>query len=94
MKTLTKIFFLFSLILFLSSCASSVESLQRATAKQVGNTRLQDVLIYNVKRSASTVSWLAKTKSGCYECDADDMVRQVNCVKVNCDSLEMTKAED
>ena len=93
MKTLFKIFFLFSFAFFLASCASSTESLQRATAKQIGNTRLQDVTIYNVKRGVSTVSWYAKTPNGCYECDADDMVRQVNCVKVGCDSLKMTGPE-
>ena len=93
MKTIAKIFFFISLVFLFSSCASSVESLQRATAKQIGNTRLQDVTIYNVKRGVSTVSWYAKTPTGCYECDADDMVRQVNCVKVDCDSLKMTEQE-
>ena len=93
MKTLVKIFFFFSFVFLLSSCASSVDSLKRATAKEVGNTRLDDVKLYNVDRGVSTVSWYAKTPTGCYECDADDMVRQVNCVKVDCDSLKMTEPE-
>ena len=70
-----------------------MDSLKRATAKEVGNTRLDDVKLYNVDRGVSTVSWYAKTPTGCYECDADDMVRQVNCVKVDCDSLKMTEPE-
>ena len=93
MKTLFKIFFVFFLAILLSSCASSVESLQRATAKEAGNTKTEDVSIYNVDRGATTVSWYAKTPSGCYECDADDMVRQVHCVKVDCDSSKMSAPE-
>lgn len=76
-----------------SSCASSVENLQRATANQVGNTLTQDVTIYNVHRGVSSVSWQAKTPSGCYQCDADDMVRQVHCVKIDCSLIDTTKRE-
>jgi hypothetical protein len=81
------------LTFFLISCASTSESLQRATAIGVGNTLTKDVTIYNVNRGMSSVSWQAKTPSGCYECDADDMVRNVHCVKVDCSKIDTTKPE-
>ena len=68
----------------LSACASSNENLQRATATEVGNTRTGDVAVSNVNRKSTSVSWNAKAPAGCYECDADDMVRKVHCVKVDC----------
>jgi hypothetical protein len=86
-----KIALLFFLSFFLVSCASTSESLQRATAIGVGNTLTEDVTIYNVNRGMSSVSWQAKTPSGCYECDADDMVRNVHCVKVDCLKIDTTK---
>ena len=88
-----KLIFIFALALLLSSCASSIESLQRATANEAGNTLTRDVTIYNVNRGVTTVSWQAKTPSGCYECDADDMVRRVHCVKVDCAKIDTTKPE-
>jgi len=88
-----KLFFIFALAFVLSSCASSIENLQRATANEVGNTLTRDVTIYNVSRGATSVSWQAKTPSGCYECDADDMVRRVHCVKVDCAKIDTTKRE-
>jgi len=86
----TNIYFVaFLLLVSLSfiSCASTEGSLQRVTAKEIGNTRTSDVIVYDIDRGATTVSWKAKSPSGCYECDADDMVRNVHCVKVECDSL-------
>lgn len=80
-----------ALIFLFCSCASSVENLQRATAQEVGNTLTKDVTVYNVKRGTTTVYWQAKTPSGCYECDADDMVRRVHCVKVDCSKIDTTK---
>jgi hypothetical protein len=88
-----KIALLLFLSLFLVSCASTSESLQRATAIGVGNTLTKDVTVYNVNRGMSSVSWQAKTPSGCYECDADDMVRNVHCVKVDCSKIDTTKPE-
>jgi hypothetical protein len=79
--------------LMLTSCASSIENLQRATADKVGNTRTADVRIYGVKRGATNVSWIAKTPTGCYECDADDMVRRVHCVSVDCSKVDTTQPE-
>ncbi len=77
--------FIFGVALF-ASCASSKASLQRATARSVGqNTLSGDYTISNVKRGALNVSWDAKSKDGkCYRCEADDMVRRVNCVKSKC----------
>jgi hypothetical protein len=65
--------------------ASSVDNLKRATAKEIGaDTRTDDVSISNVKRKATSVKWYAKVKDVCYECDADDMVRTVHIVKIDC----------
>ena len=82
--------FLLLLSFLLCSCASSEDSLKRVTAKET-NTRSSEVTVYDIDRGMSNVSWKAKTESGCYECDADDMVRQVHCVKVTCDSLTAKK---
>jgi hypothetical protein len=79
------------LSIFLCSCASSIGNLQRATAKEVGNTLTKDVTIYDVHRGVTNASWFAKTPSGCYECDSDDMVRQVHCVKVDCAKIDTSK---
>ena len=88
-----KLIIVFALALLLCSCASSIESLSGATAKEVGNTLTKDVTIYNVHRGATTVSWQAKTPSGCYECDAEDMMRQVRCLKVDCSKIDTSKPE-
>ncbi len=67
------------------SQASSVENLKRATAREIGNnTRTEDVTISNIKRKATSVKWAAKINNTCYECDADDMVRNVHVVKLDC----------
>lgn len=68
----------------LAACASSNDNLQRASAIEIGNTRTGDVTVSDVNRKAMSVSWKAKAPAGCYECDADDMVRKVHCVKVEC----------
>jgi hypothetical protein len=79
---------------FLCSCASSTGKLQLVTAGKVGNTLIGDVTIYNVQRGATTVSWQAKTPTGCYQCDADDMLRQVNIVKIDCSKIDMSKGPE
>lgn len=75
---------IFILTGFLCSCASTNENLQRATAQDIGNTLTADVSVSNVNRKATSVSWSAKKASDCYQCDADDMVRRVHCIKVDC----------
>ena len=71
--------------LLLTSCASTIPNLQRESARNIGNNLMsKDVIISNVKRGVTSVSWSASTPSGCYECEADDMVRRTNCVKVDC----------
>ncbi len=79
------------LVGFLWSCASTNENLQRATAQEIGNTLTGDVTVSNVDRGATSVSWSAKAPSGCYQCDADDMVRRVHCVKVDCSTGKQTE---
>jgi hypothetical protein len=76
---------------FLCSCASSNENLQRATAQDIGNTLTNDVSVSNVDRKVTSVSWAAKGPSGCYQCDADDILRRVHCVKVDCATGKQTE---
>ena len=78
----------------LCSCASTTENLERATADEIGNTLTSDVSVSNVQRKATSVAWSAEAPSGCYECDADDMVRRVHCVKVICATGEQTDEEE
>jgi hypothetical protein len=67
------------------SQASSVENLKRTSAKEIGNnTRTEDVSVSNIKRKMTSVSWYAQANGICYECDADDMVRSLHIVKVDC----------
>jgi len=70
--------------LFLAGCASNIESLQRESARNMAsNLRPSDITITDVKRGALNVYWKATTPDGTiYDCNADDMVRRVNCVKV------------
>ena len=70
--------------LFLVGCASNIQSLQRESARNIGNNlRPSDITITDVQRGALNVSWKSTTPDGTrYDCNADDMVRRVNCVKV------------
>lgn len=83
-----KVFFLVAtgLAIITSSCQSSNEALQRAAATSIGNTLSNEVVVSNVKRGATNVSWDAKKGNKCYKCEADDMVRKTNCVEVECDN--------
>ncbi|MHB1350321.1 MAG: hypothetical protein ACYCYR_10660 [Desulfobulbaceae bacterium] len=67
----------------LAACASNVQSLQRESARNIGNNlKPSDITITNVQRGAMNVDWKAATPDGTvYDCSADDMVRRVNCVK-------------
>jgi len=79
----------------LFSQASSVENLKRATAKEIGNnTRTEDVVISNIKRKATSVKWSAKINDVCYECDADDMVRSIHIVKLDCSLVAVEPPKD
>ena len=68
---------------FLVSCASNIQSLQRESARNIGNNlKPSDITISEVNRGTLNVDWKATTPDGTtYECSADDMVRRVNCVK-------------
>ncbi len=81
---ISRVIILGALTGILCACASSSDNLQRATATEIGNTRTSDVSLSDVDRKATSVSWKAKAPAGCYECDADDMMRKVHCVKVDC----------
>jgi len=90
-------FLLLVSVSFISCSTLNLDSLQIATAKEIGNTKTEDVNIYDIDRGATAVHWKAKSPSGCYECDADlegktvKSVRNVNCVNVECDSLGREK---
>ena len=73
-------------LLLMASCQSSTASLQRATASSVENTLSSEVVVSNVKRGVSNVTWDAKKGEQCYKCEADDMVRRANCVKTECEN--------
>lgn len=73
-------------IFSLASCKSTTVGLQRATATSIGNTLSSEVTVKNIKRGMTSVSWEAKKKNQCFKCEADDMVRRTNCVKVECEN--------
>lgn len=68
-------------LVFLAGCASTGDNLARETARTIGGLRPEQVTVSDVKRGVTSVSWVAKTPSGTYDCSADDMVRRVNAVK-------------
>jgi|APIni6443716594_1056825.scaffolds.fasta_scaffold1937039_1 hypothetical protein len=69
-------------IVLLAGCASSIENVQRETARSVGGDVLPDkVVIKDLDRRATSVKWSAETPKGSYACSADDMMRRVLCVK-------------
>lgn len=70
-------------LFFIAGCASNIQSLQRESARSIGNDlRPSDITITDVNRGAFNVDWKATTPDGTtYDCNADDMVRRVNCVK-------------
>lgn len=65
----------------LVGCANTPDNLQRETARFIGGLTSDQVAVSDVQRGATNVSWKAATSSGQYNCEADDMVRRVNCVK-------------
>ena len=69
-------------VFVVTGCASNNENLQRSTARSIGKDLSPDVInILNVDRGASSVKWTADAQGATYSCSADDMVRQVYCVK-------------
>ena len=77
-----RFFLLVALVcLSLTGCASNPETLQRETARVIGDISPEQVQVSNVKRGATNVSWDANTPKGAYGCSADDMVRRPMCNK-------------
>ncbi len=69
-------------VLALAGCASSMENVQRETARSIGGDVLPDkVVVKDLDRRATSVKWNAETPKGAYACSADDMMRRVLCVK-------------
>lgn len=67
--------------LALIGCANTSANLQRETARSIGGISSEQVTVSDVQRGMTDVKWKAETPSGLYNCEADDMVRRVNCVK-------------
>ena len=65
----------------LSGCANTSANLQRETARFIGNMSSEQVVVSDIERRMTKVSWMAETPNGVYTCEADDMMRRVNCVK-------------
>ena len=68
------------IVLVLSACANTQGNLERETARFIGGISSEQVTVSNVDRGATDVKWKAETPAGRYNCEADDMVRRVNCV--------------
>ena len=69
-------------VVVFSGCASTIENVQRETARSIGGDVLPDkVVVKDLDRRATSVKWNAETPNGTYACSADDMMRRVLCVK-------------
>ena len=62
-------------------CQNTSANLARETARTIGGLTSSQVTITDVKRGMTSVSWVATTPSGVYDCESDDNVRRVNAVK-------------
>ncbi len=62
-------------------CASSTQNIKSKTASHIGGVLSDQVTITNIDRGMTEVKWNAKTPNGSYRCEADDMMKNVNCVK-------------
>jgi len=71
------------LVGILSGCASSIDNLQRESARNIDTIiHPKDIQITDIQRGAMNVNWKATVIDGTvYSCSADDMVRRVYCVK-------------
>ena len=73
---------LLAFVVLIAGCASSIENVQRETARSIGGDVLPDkVIVKDIDRRATSVKWSAETPKGAYACSADDMMRRVLCVK-------------
>lgn len=74
------IWLVFATLMFVA-CANTDANLRRETARFIGNLTPDQVAVSDVNRGMMNVDWKATTPNGNYVCNADDMVRRVNCVK-------------
>ena len=68
-------------VLALIGCANTSANLQRETARFIGGISSEQVTVSDVQRGMTDVKWKAETPNGLYNCEADDMVRRVNCTR-------------
>jgi hypothetical protein len=73
-------FLVFATFIFIA-CANTDANLRRETARSIGNLTPDEVTVSDVDRGITNVDWKATTPNGNYKCNADDMLRRVNCVK-------------
>ena len=64
------------LLTLLASCASASDNLSRETARVIGGLRPDQVTVSDVKRGMTSVTWVATTPNGVYDCSSDDMLRR------------------
>jgi hypothetical protein len=74
------ILLVFATLMFIA-CANTDANIRRETARNIGNLTPDAVTVSDVNRGITSVDWKAATKEGNYVCNADDMLRRVNCVK-------------
>jgi hypothetical protein len=80
MRKLTVAVVLLSVFVF-GACASTDDNLARESARSIGGLTSDQVTVSNVDRGATSVKWEADAAGAHYKCEADDMLRRVNCVK-------------
>ncbi len=82
MKTMIKHVSILMVIAMMYGCASTGDNLQRETARSIGgNISPEQVSVSAIDRGATNVKWQATAPTGNYDCSADDMVRNVLCIK-------------
>lgn len=70
-----------TVMLILVGCASTTANLERESARAIGGITSSEVSVFDVRRGMSDLSWSVQSPRGRYQCQADDMLRRVNCVK-------------
>ncbi|MFC3053620.1 hypothetical protein [Kordiimonas pumila] len=65
-----------------TGCVNTSSSLERETARFVGDVSPEAITVLNIDRGMLSVKWDARVKDGrVYRCDADDMMKRVHCVQ-------------
>lgn len=82
MKKYIQVIGVFIVATFMYGCANTDANLRRETARTIGgNVSPEQVIVADVDRGMTSVTWKAFAPTGDYDCSADDMVRRVLCTK-------------